>query len=42
MAYELSIWQNQKHFYQVPQLAQQDMNQMINAYGQGQTMPPLQ
>ncbi|WP_396136007.1 spore coat protein [Bacillus sp. NEB1478] len=42
MAYELSIWQNKKHFYQVPQLAQQDMQQMINAYGQAQTMPPLQ
>jgi spore coat protein CotF len=42
MAYELSIWQNKKHFYQVPQLSQQDMNQMINAYGQAQTMPPMQ
>jgi spore coat protein CotF len=42
MAYELSIWQNKKHYYQVPQLAQQDMTQMINSYGEAtsQQLPP--
>lgn len=32
MAYELSIYQNKHHYYQVPQLAQQDMQQLLNAY----------
>ena len=32
MAYELSIYQNKHHYYQVPQFAQQDMQQMIHAY----------
>jgi spore coat protein CotF len=42
MAYELSIYQNKHHYYQVPQLAQQDMNQMQNAFapGQGQMQMP--
>lgn len=42
MAYELSIYQNKHHYYQVPQLAQQDMQQMLNAYAPaGQPgMPP--
>jgi spore coat protein CotF len=42
MAYELSIWQNKNHYYQVPQLNQQDMTGMINAYGPIQNQPPLQ
>lgn len=42
MAYELSIWQNKNHYYQVPQLNQQDMTGMLNAYGQTQNQPPLQ
>lgn len=42
MAYELSIWQNKNHYYQVPQLNQQDMTGMLNAYGQAQNQPPLQ
>jgi spore coat protein CotF len=42
MAYELSIWQNKNHYYQVPQLNQQDMMGMLNAYGQAQNQPPLQ
>ncbi|WNS77588.1 spore coat protein [Bacillus sp. DTU_2020_1000418_1_SI_GHA_SEK_038] len=37
MAYELSIYQNKHHYYQVPQLAAQDMQQMINAYAPAQT-----
>ncbi|MBP2239801.1 spore coat protein CotF [Cytobacillus eiseniae] len=32
MAYELSIYQNKHHYYQVPQLADQDMQQLLNAY----------
>lgn len=42
MAYELSIYQNKHHYYQVPQLAQQDMQQILNAYAPaGQPgMPP--
>jgi spore coat protein CotF len=43
MAFELSIYQNKHHYYQVPQLAQQDMTQLLNAFApaQGQMqMPP--
>ncbi|QED47830.1 spore coat protein [Cytobacillus dafuensis] len=36
MAYELSIYQNKHHYYQVPQLAQQDMQQLLNAYAPAQ------
>ena len=32
MAYELSIYQNKHHYYQVPQLAQQDMTQLLNSF----------
>ncbi|MFS0869180.1 spore coat protein [Paenibacillus xylanilyticus] len=32
MAYEISIYQNKNGFYQVPQLAQQDMQQMLNGF----------
>ncbi|QUW23883.1 spore coat protein [Sporosarcina sp. Marseille-Q4063] len=35
MAYELSIYQNKHHYYQVPQLAQQDMQQLLNAFATG-------
>lgn len=38
MAYELSIYQNKHHYYQVPQLAQQDMQQLLNAYAPAQGM----
>ncbi|WP_034671195.1 spore coat protein [Ectobacillus panaciterrae] len=42
MAYEISIYQNKHHYYQVPQLAQQDMEQLLNSYApaQGQPQPP--
>lgn len=42
MAYELSIYQNKHHYYQVPQFTQQDMQQMLNAYApaQGTTQMP--
>ncbi|SIT87254.1 spore coat protein [Edaphobacillus lindanitolerans] len=32
MAYELSIYQNKHHYYQVPQLAETDMQAILNAY----------
>lgn len=32
MAYELFLYQNKKGFYQVPQLKEQDMQQLINSY----------
>ncbi|PAD32346.1 spore coat protein [Paenibacillus sp. 7523-1] len=32
MAYEISIYQNKNGFYQVPQLPQQDIQQMLNGY----------
>lgn len=37
MAYELSIYQNKHHYYQVPQLATQDMQQLLNAFAPTQT-----
>jgi spore coat protein CotF len=39
MAYELSIYQNKNHYYQVPQLTQQDMQQMLNTYAPAQGQP---
>jgi spore coat protein CotF len=41
MAYELSIYQNKHHYYQVPQFSQQDMQQMLNAYAPAQPMGQL-
>jgi spore coat protein CotF len=41
MAYEISIYQNKHHYYQVPQLAQQDMTQMQNAYAPAQGQMPM-
>ncbi|WP_338036901.1 spore coat protein [Metabacillus litoralis] len=32
MAHEIFLYQNKHNYYQVPQLQQQDMNQMLNAY----------
>lgn len=42
MAYELSLYQNKKGYYQIPQLSQPDMQAMLNMYGQAdkaQDMP---
>jgi spore coat protein CotF len=36
MGYELSIYQNKHHYYQVPQLAEQDMNTYRNAFAPAQ------
>jgi len=32
MAYEISIYQNKRGFYQVPQFTEQDMQQMLNSF----------
>lgn len=42
MAYEVNIYQNKHHYYQVPQLAQQDMQQLLNSYAPAQGQPPMQ
>lgn len=43
MAYELSIWQNKNHYYQIPQLNKQDMTSMLGAYAPStQAQLPLQ
>lgn len=42
MAYEVNIYQNKHHYYQVPQLAQQDMQQILNSYAPAQGQPPMQ
>ncbi|MEY8745770.1 spore coat protein [Bacillales bacterium AN1005] len=39
MAYEISIYQNKNGFYQVPQLTQQDMQQMQNGYATAPVQP---
>jgi spore coat protein CotF len=41
MAYEISLYQNKHHYYQVPQLAQQDMQQMITAFAPAQGQPQM-
>jgi spore coat protein CotF len=41
MAYEISLYQNKHHYYQVPQLAQQDMQQMANAFAPAQGKPQM-
>jgi spore coat protein CotF len=42
MAYELSIYQNKYHYYQVPQFAQQDMQQMMNMFAPASLQPQMQ
>jgi spore coat protein CotF len=42
MAYELSIYQNKHHYYQVPQLAQQDMTQLLNSFAPAQGAGQMQ
>ena len=39
MAYEVSIYQNKHHYYQVPQLSQQDTMAMANSYAPSQIHP---
>lgn len=42
MAYELSIYQNKHHYYQVPQFAQADVQQMVNMFAPAQLQPQMQ
>ncbi len=42
MSYEIFLYQNKHHYYQVPQLAQQDMSQMLQSYAPAQNMQPNQ
>ncbi|GGD00823.1 spore coat protein F-like protein YhcQ [Thalassobacillus devorans] len=39
MSYELFLYQNKHGYYQVPQLAQQDMNQMLQSYSPAPQQP---
>ncbi len=39
MAYEISIYQNKHHYYQIPQLVQQDMMAMVNAFAPSHIQP---
>jgi len=39
MAYEVSIYQNKHQYYQVPQLAKQDMTTIVNSYAPSQIKP---
>ena len=41
MAYELAIYQNKHHYYQVPQLAAQDMQEILNSYAPNQGQPSM-
>ncbi len=41
MAYELAIYQNKHHYYQVPQLAEQDMNALLNSFAPAQGQPSM-
>jgi len=41
MAYKISLYQNKHHYYQVPQLAQQDVQQIINAFAPAQDQPQM-
>ena len=41
MAYELAIYQNKHHYYQVPQLAQQDMHALLNSFAPTQGQPGM-
>jgi len=42
MAYEISIWQNKKGHYQIPQYSEQDMQAIINSYAPIDQINPVQ
>ncbi len=42
MAYEVSLYQNKHHYYQVPQLAAQDMQNILNGFAAAQGAPMMQ
>ena len=41
MAYEIFLYQNKHHYYQVPQLKQQDMQQMTSGFQKAQGKPQM-
>ncbi|NGP46486.1 spore coat protein [Bacillaceae bacterium SIJ1] len=41
MAYEVFLYQNKHHYYQVPQLKEQDMQQMISGFQKAQGKPQM-
>lgn len=41
MAYELAIYQNKHHYYQVPQLHPNDMNRLLNSFAPSQGQPSM-
>ncbi|CDQ41072.1 spore coat protein [Virgibacillus salexigens] len=41
MAYEVFLYQNKHQYYQVPQLQQQDMQQLINAFNPAPSQGPI-
>lgn len=41
MAYEIFLYQNKHRYYQVPQLSQQDMTQMLNSFVTMENMPQM-
>jgi len=41
MAYEISLYQNKHHYYQVPQLAPMDIQQMVNGFAPAQSQPQM-
>lgn len=41
MAYEISLYQNKNHYYQVPQLVPADIQQMVNGFAPAQSQPPM-
>ncbi|MGB3784653.1 spore coat protein [Priestia megaterium] len=41
MAYEISLYQNKHHYYQVPQLAKEDMQQMITSFAKATVSPQM-
>ncbi len=41
MAYDIALFQNKRHYYQVPQLAQQDMQQMTTSFVPSQAQPQM-
>lgn len=40
-AYELSLYQNKHHYYQVPQLAPNDMQSILNSFASNQGQPGM-
>jgi spore coat protein CotF len=42
MAYELSIYQNKHHYYQVPQFVQADVQQMVNMFATAELQGQMQ